>query len=53
MVETQLCKLRGASDAFVWKIERRKSGGCGEVLNRWSTGDGGKGDQFGESAVEL
>ena len=37
----------------MWKIERRKSGVCGEVLNRWSRGDGEEGDQFGESAVEL
>ena len=40
-----------------WKIERRKSGVCGEVLNRWLTGDGGEGNHFlGESAaaaVEL
>ena len=34
------------------KIERRESGVCGEVLTRWSRGDGGEGDQLGESAVE-
>ena len=26
------------------KIERRKSGVCVEVLNRWSKGDGGEGN---------
>ena len=39
------------SIVYMWKAERRESGVCGEVLNRWSKGDGGERHQSGESAV--
>ena len=31
------------------KIERRKCGVCGEVLNLWSRGDGGREDHVGKT----